>query len=94
MLSAYFWGSFLVIPPAQGSPAMSSQGWKKKFSVQGSTFLKKGCGEEEPSSRNPACPWGLEPLPNTSYPGGTVVKNLPAMQDPQVQSLGKEDPLE
>ena len=31
------------------------------------------------------------------YPGGAVVKNLPAVQEPQethVQSLGWEDPLE
>ena len=29
-----------------------------------------------------------------SFPGGSVVKNLPAMQETQVQSLGREDPLE
>ena len=31
------------------------------------------------------------------FPGGSVVKNLPAMQEPQetrVRSLGQEDPLE
>jgi len=27
-------------------------------------------------------------------PSGSVVKNLPAMQEMQVQSLGQEDPLE
>ena len=27
-------------------------------------------------------------------PGGSVVKNQPAMQKMQVQSLGQEDPLE
>ena len=27
-------------------------------------------------------------------PGGSVVKNLPAMQERQVQFLGQEDPLE
>ena len=26
--------------------------------------------------------------------GGSVVKNLPAMQETQAQSLGQEDPLE
>ena len=26
--------------------------------------------------------------------GGSVVKNLPAMQETQVRSLGQEDPLE
>ena len=34
---------------------------------------------------------------NWSFPGGSVVKNLPAVQEPQetwVQSLGREDPLE
>ena len=29
-----------------------------------------------------------------SVPSGLVVKNLPAMQEMQVQSLGMEDPLE
>ena len=28
------------------------------------------------------------------FPGGTVVKNLPAMQETQVQSVGQEDPLD
>ena len=28
------------------------------------------------------------------FPGGSVVKNLPAMQEMQVQSLGQKDPLE
>ena len=28
------------------------------------------------------------------FPDGLVVKNLPAMQETQVQSLGQEDPLE
>ena len=29
-----------------------------------------------------------------SFPGGSVVKNLPAMQEMRVQSLGWKDPLE
>ena len=28
------------------------------------------------------------------FPGGTVVKNLPAMQETWIQSLRQEDPLE
>ena len=28
------------------------------------------------------------------FPGGSVVKYLPAMQETQIQSLGREDPLE
>ena len=28
------------------------------------------------------------------FPGGTLIKNLPARQETQVQSLGQEDPLE
>ena len=28
------------------------------------------------------------------FPGGSVIKNLPAMQDTRVQSLGREVPLE
>ena len=30
----------------------------------------------------------------SSFPGGSVVKHLPAVQETQVQSLGWEDPLE
>ena len=30
----------------------------------------------------------------TGFPGHSVVKNLPAMQEPWVWSLGPEDPLE
>ena len=32
-------------------------------------------------------------LKKKSFPSGSVVKNLPAMQETQVQSLGQEDPL-
>ena len=31
---------------------------------------------------------------NWGFPGGSVVKNPPAMQETWVQSLGREDPLE
>ena len=34
------------------------------------------------------------PLGFHGFPGGTVVKNPPAMQETGVQSLGWEDPLE
>ena len=30
----------------------------------------------------------------TGFPGGSMVKNLPAMQETWVQFLGREDPLE
>ena len=30
----------------------------------------------------------------TGCPGGSMVKNLPAVQESRVQSLGREDPLE
>ena len=30
----------------------------------------------------------------SGFPGGSAVKNLPAMQETRVQSLGREDPLE
>ena len=33
-------------------------------------------------------------LYNAGFPGGSAVKNLPVMQEMQVQSLGQEDPLE
>ena len=32
--------------------------------------------------------------PVVGFPGGSVVKNLPAMQETWVRSLGQEDPLE
>ena len=40
--------------------------------------------------------WGLNAAGSShqGYPGGSVVKNLPAMQEPWVRSLGGEDPLE
>ena len=31
---------------------------------------------------------------NKDFPGGSVVKNLPAMQETWVRFLGQEDPLE
>ena len=31
---------------------------------------------------------------NLGFPGGSAVKNLPAMQQTWVRSLGQEDPLE
>ena len=50
-----------------------------------------------PASRSfPMKTWGL-PTVIWGFPGGSVVKNLPAikaMQEMQVQSLGQEDPLE
>ena len=33
-------------------------------------------------------------LKHLDFPGGQKVKNLPAMQETQVQSLDQEDPLE
>ena len=35
-----------------------------------------------------------EQLYDLAFPGGSVVKNLPAMQETQIQSLGPEDLLE
>ena len=37
---------------------------------------------------------GISTLTSWGFPGGSVVKNLPATQETQVQSLGQEDPLE
>ena len=36
----------------------------------------------------------LQGMPLLGFPGGSVVKNLPAVQEMQVQSLCQEDPLE
>ena len=38
--------------------------------------------------------WNKEWYGEISFPGGSVVKNMPAMQKSQVWSLGGEDPLE
>ena len=38
--------------------------------------------------------WDMSSTCLEGFPGGSVVKNLPAMQDIWVQSLGQEDPLE
>ena len=55
------------------------------------------------SSFPPALTSGLKPsssqrlealAANTGFPGGSVVKNLPAVQETWVRSLGWEDPLE
>ena len=33
-------------------------------------------------------------MDDTGFPGGSEVKRLPEMQETQVRSLGREDPLE
>ena len=39
--------------------------------------------------------WKLKELPSLwDFPVAQMVKNLPAMQETQVQSLGQEDPLD
>ena len=38
--------------------------------------------------------WKLSYFFSWGFPGGQMVKNPPAMQETQVQSLGQEDPLE
>ena len=61
--------------------------------------FEQALGDGEGQGSLACCsPWGLkdsdmtEPL-NSSFPGGSAVKNLPIMQETQVQSLGLEDPL-
>ena len=39
-------------------------------------------------------PCGLEPKLVRAFPGGSVVKDQPSVQETQVGSLGWEDPLE
>ena len=45
-------------------------------------------------SISPGIAWPSVKLLLASVPGGSPVKNPPAMQEPQVRSLGQEDPLE
>ena len=50
------------------------------------TFLRASPLQDPVFGLPVACPLG--------FPGGSVVKNLPAVQETQVPSLGWEDPLE
>ena len=50
-------------------------------------------GRQGPSS-TPACDLSCDAPSPLGFPGGSVVKNLPAMQETWVRSLGWEDPLE
>ena len=47
-------------------------------------------GDENHSSASVS----ISPVRPQGFPGGAVVKNLPATQETRVQSLGREDPLE
>ena len=38
--------------------------------------------------------WGIKQYTTWVFPGNSVVKNLPAMQEMRVGFLGQEDPLE
>ena len=71
-------------------------GWHHQ--LNGHEF-EQALGDGEGQGSLACCsPWSLkdsdmtEPL-NSSFPGGSAVKNLPIMQETQVQSLGLEDPL-
>ena len=65
------------------SPEESKAAWRKD---QG----------RERSANSPPCPFQakLEERLEVDVPGGSLAKNLPAMQETQVWSLGLEDPLE
>ena len=54
------------------------------ISLRGTTWLS--CGLRISFTRLP--------LPPGSFPGGSVVKSLPAKQETRIRSLEKEDPLE
>ena len=49
-------------------------------------FLSLGCTLESYENPDAQAPSG--------FPDGSAVKNLPAMQETRVRSLGSEDPLE
>ena len=49
----------------------------------------------QPSSVfNPRAKQACVPLPSLGFAGGSVAQNPPAKQETQLQSLGREDPLE
>ena len=45
------------------------------------------------SASSPVFPFARKCEYTQGFPGGSVVKNLPAVQGMQVRSLGQEDPL-
>ena len=59
------------------------------FQYPGSVFLQY---HGELNHRTP--PLEVDVLIDWSFPGGAMVKNLPAIQETRVRSLGQEDPLE
>ena len=55
-----------------------------------------GDGKNQATTWNSECPLGsLGPYPTSKgFPGGSVLKSLPAMRESWVRPLGREDPLE
>ena len=62
------------------------------------SHVTEGCCLTSPSLCFPNCVSGkmimTVPIAYKGFPGSAVVKNPPAMQETQGQSLGQEDPLE
>ena len=59
------------------------------LSIFSLTMTKNPFQEENVTERILSLPKGV-----MGFPGGTVVKNLPSVQETWVSSLGQEDPLE
>ena len=73
-------------PPLVGFPG--SLAGKESFCNAGDTGSIPGSG------RSPGEGMGYPPQYSWASLGAQMVKNLPAMQETQVQFLGREDPLE
>ena len=61
--------------------------------------ISESCGNLVPRQQNAVAEVAINlsaesGYPRWGFPGGSGVKNLPAMQVTQVRSLGQEDPLE
>ena len=86
---SFWWCSAILIFPRLGDSNLCLQHlplWSPHVPV--SLLLLSGSRsllEEGPPSSNT-----ISPELNTGFPGGSVVKNLPAKQETQVRSLGKE----
>ena len=77
--------------------AEGNVGWHRRFREQSGAPSVTHAPTTWPSPSsvfNPRAKQACVPLLSLGFPGGSVAKNPPAKQEAQVQSLGREDPLE
>ena len=78
-------GDFYLVPPstvtASSNSILHHAEWKRELTLRQNKFKR----QSEIT--------GLS-FPKLGFPGGSVVKNLPAMQEMRVRSLGQKDTLQ